>query len=99
MSDHRTVADITENPYDPILGRKRLLEPSVFQTDDFPILVTVEFHVIFVPPRAGNVFDLMKSSRPGVRVDVPPTLVMMDVFPFFVLSFGRFWCDDAHDFN
>ena len=78
VADHRTVADITENPYDPILGRKRLFEPSVVQTDDFPIHGAVEFDV------RGRIYvlDLTKSSRTGVRVDVPPTLVMSDVFPF-----------------
>ena len=78
VADHRTVADITENPYDPILGRKCLLEPSVVQTDDFPIHGAVEFDV------RGRIYvlDLTKSSRTGVRVDVPPTLVMSDVFPF-----------------
>ena len=78
VPDHRTVADITENPYDPILGRKRLFEPSVVQTDDFPIHPAVEFDV------RGRIYvlDLTKSSRTGVRVDVPPTLVMSDIFPF-----------------
>ena len=78
VADHRTVADITENPYDPILGRKRLFEPSVVQTDDFPIHRAVEFDVW----DRIDVLDLTKSSRPGVRVNVPPTLVMSDVFPF-----------------
>ena len=78
VADHRTVADIGENPYDPILGRKRLLEPSVVQTDDFPIYGAVEFQVRCTV----YVLDLTKSSRTGVRVDVPPTLVMSDVFPF-----------------
>ena len=78
VADHRTVAHITENPYDPILGRKCLLEPSAVQTDDFPIHGAVEFDV------RGRIYvlDLTKSSRNGVRVDVPPTLVMSDVFPF-----------------
>ena len=78
LSNCRTVADITENPYDPILGRKRLFEPSVVQTDDFPIHRAVEFDV------RGRIYvlDPTKSSRTGVRVDVPPTLVMSDVFPF-----------------
>ena len=78
VADHRTVADITEKSYDPILGRKRLLESSVVQTDDFPIHGAVEFDV------RGSIYvlDLTKSSRTGVRVDVPPTIVMSDVFPF-----------------
>ena len=62
VADHRTVADIGENPYDPILGRKRLFELSIVQTDDFPIHFTVEFHEIFVPLRVGIGFDLTKSS-------------------------------------
>ena len=81
---HRTVADITENPYDPILGRKCLFEPSVVQTDDFPIHRAVEFDV----RGRIDVLDLTKSSRTGVRVDVPPTLVMSDVFPFIQQPIG-----------
>ena len=98
VPDHRTVTGITENPYDPVLGRKRLLEPSAVQTDDFPIHFTLEFHVIFLPRRAVNGFDLTKSSRCSVRVDVPLTIVMSDVFPFFVRSINRSGGDDAHDF-
>ena len=78
VPDHRTVADITEKSYDPILGRKCLFEPSVVQTDDFPIHGAVEFDV----RGRIDVLDLTKSSRTGVRVDVPPTLVMSNVFPF-----------------
>ena len=78
VPDHRTVADITENPYDPILGRKRLLEPSAVQTDDFPIHGAVEFQVRCII----YVLDLTKSDRSSVRVDVPPTIVMTNVFPF-----------------
>ena len=87
VPDHRTVADITENPYDPILGLKRLLEPSAVQTDDFPIHVVAVFDVRY----AIYVIDLTKSSRPSVRVDVPPTIVMTDVFPFIQRPI-----DDAH---
>ena len=78
VADHRTVTDITENPYDPILGRKFKLEPSAVQTDDFPIHGAVEFDVRYTV----YVLDSTKSSRTGVRVDVPPTLVMSDIFPF-----------------
>ena len=78
VPDHRTVADITEKSYGPILRRKCLLEPSAVQTDDFPIHGAVEFDVRYTV----YVLDLTKSSRPGVCVDVPPTLVMSDVFPF-----------------
>ena len=99
VSDHSTVADIGENPYDPILGRKRLFEPSAVQTNEFPIHFTVEFHEIFVPRSIEIGFDLTKSSRPGVRADVPPTLVMTDIFPFFVRSIGCSGGDDAHDFS
>ena len=82
VPDHQTVADISENPYDPILGRKRLFEPSAVQIDDFPIHGAVKFQVRCII----YVLDLTKSSRPGVRVDVPPTLVMSDVFPFIQRS-------------
>ena len=78
VADDRTVADITEKSYDSILGRKRLFEPSVVQTDDFPIHGAVEFNV----RGRIDVLDLTKSSRTGLRVDVPPTLVMSNVFPF-----------------
>ena len=78
VPDHRTVTDITENPYDPILGRKCLLEPSAVHTDDFPIHGAVEFEVRYTV----YVLDLTKSGRTGVCVDVPSTLVMSDVFPF-----------------
>ena len=82
VPDHRTVADITEKSYDPILGRKRLFKPSAVQTDDFPIHPTVEFDV----RGRIDVLDSPKSSRPGVHVDVPPTLVMSDIFPFIQRS-------------
>ena len=78
VPDHRTVTNITENPYDPILGRKRLFEPSAVQTDDFSIHVVAVFDVKYTV----CVIDLTKSGRPGVRVDVSPTIVMTDVFPF-----------------
>lgn len=89
---HRTVTDITENPYHPELGRKRLIEPSAVETDDFLIHGVVEFYVI-VPVYAR---DLTKSSRSGVRVDVTPPLVMSNVSTFFVRSNGRAWSDDPH---
>ena len=78
VADHRTVADITEKSYDSILGRKRLLEPSAVQTDDFPIHGAVEFDVRYTV----YVLELTKSSRTAVCVDVSPTLVMTNVFPF-----------------
>ena len=78
VPDQRTVADINENPYDPILGRKRLLEPSAVQTDDIPIHFVVLFDVGYTV----YVIDLTKSSRPSVRVDDHPPIVMTDVFPF-----------------
>ena len=90
----RTVTDITENPYHLVLGRKRLLEPSAVETDDFPIHLVVEFHVI-VPVYAEN---LTKSSRSSVLVDGKPPLVMSNVSTFYVSSVGRAWSDDPHVF-